>query len=774
VDRVAEAAVTKRFPTYTRNVAQVSSPIDLRGDGAQGLHMSVQGAHPSRVLRRRVLARLQEAATVPVVVLTAPAGSGKSITIAQWCEIDTRRCETVRLAPYLDNPASLATSLAEALEAVGPAARGIRMSITAVEPAFSAVVLPALTELAASRSQPYLLVLDDVQLLTDPACHEVLEAVCDGAPPGSQVVLLTRTATPQWLSRARAEDRLVEIDARELAFDVEEAAGLFARVGTEASRADVAAVVEQYEGWAVGLYLAAVSRRDRAADSSQARVPGVASGHHILDYVRAEVLAGYDEATQAFLRRTAIVEELTPALCDSLMGRQDSAAVLAHVHRDNQLVVALSSADGGHYRYHHLLLDALRGELLAQEPELMPQLHSRAAAWYWESGSLDAAIRHATAGGDWPAVSGYVWESVPGCVGSGHPDRLAGWLAPLGERRLAEDRWLSLAAAWLGLQTGDQDGMMRWLLRAEAHAGPDWDARADSEPYAASVAALHAVLGTGGLDRVYRLGVAAARGLPADSPFRTAACFVAGVSASLCRRAEEARDLLTEAERLSRALGVPIVEADAISWLGISAGIQGDWDTAGRLLDRAATIIDEHYLDRLVTAGHVVTARALMQAVRGQKSQGRSTLVTARRLSALMRGIIPWFAVYGALLQARTALLLGDTDTARTLYLDAKSNLSDDLAGTLLEELRADVAAELARRSADGIPSLALTTAEMRVLAFMPSHLTFRQIGDQLFIAQTTVKSHALSIYRKLGVRSRDEAVTRARSMGLLEPTRLD
>lgn len=315
---------------------------------------------------------------------------------------------------------------------------------------------------------------------------------------------------------------------------------------------------------------------------------------------------------------------------------------------------------------------------------------------------------------------------------------------------------------------------MRWLLRCETHAGRDWEARADSDEYAAAVAALEAVVGIGGLDRMYRLGVAAARGLPADSAFRTPAFFLAGVAATLCRREDDARVQLTEAERLSRALGVPIVEADALSWLGVLAGNSGDWETAGRLLDRGR---DDHRRALSRPARHggtVVTAQALLQAVRGRKTLGRSTLATARRLSALTRGILPWFAVYAPLLQARAALLLGDTDTARTLYQDARGHLTPDLADTILENLRAEVAAELAKRSADGIPSVALTTSEMHVLAYMPSHLSFRQIGENLFIVPTTVKSHSLSIYRKLGVRSRDEAVTRARSLGLVGSLRVD
>ncbi len=128
-------------------LAHVNFPIDLSGNGTRKTQQTGDSAHPTRVLRRRVLAHLRDAADVPTVVLTAPAGSGKSITVAQWSEVDPRHCEAVRLAPYLDNPASVAASIAGALEAVGPAAPGTRIGITAVEPTFSAVVLPALVPL---------------------------------------------------------------------------------------------------------------------------------------------------------------------------------------------------------------------------------------------------------------------------------------------------------------------------------------------------------------------------------------------------------------------------------------------------------------------------------------------------------------------------------------------------------------------------------------------------------------------------------------------------
>jgi LuxR family maltose regulon positive regulatory protein len=431
-------------------------------------------------------------------------------------------------------------------------------------------------------------------------------------------------------------------------------------------------------------------------------------------------------------------------------------------------VVALD-AQGHRYRYHHLLADALRADLDGMEPWLTPELHVRASGWYESCGDRDSALRHAKAAGDLGRVGTLVWAGVPGCIATGRPDRLAVWLADLDDQQIRSDRWLSLAAAWLGLQTGDADRMTRWILAAEAHAGADWTTRVPEDPYAACLAAIHVVVGDFGLDGSIALCRGAQQGLPRDSGFRAAAFHNEGVALTLTRRFQEGRASLQEAERLGRALGVPIIEANALAWQGMLALLADDWALGAPMIARAGELVRLHRLDRLATSANSLTALALLQAARGSRDEAWVTLGTARRLTSQVSQIAPWFAVAGPLVQARAAILLGDGALARTLHSEARNHMGPGLADTLLSDFLADTEGMLRTLQADGVSAAALTAAELRVVQFLPSRLTFQQIGEHLFLSQTTIKTHAQAIYRKLGASSRDEAVARAQSLGLVE-----
>ena len=431
-------------------------------------------------------------------------------------------------------------------------------------------------------------------------------------------------------------------------------------------------------------------------------------------------------------------------------------------------------AEGHRYRYHHLLADALRADLEGQEPWLTPELHLRASGWYESHGDRDPAIRHAKAAGDLARTGTLVWAGVPGCISTGRPDRLAAWLADLDDVQVRSDPWLTLAAAWLGLQTGEPDRMTRWLLAAEVHAGRDWTTRIAVDEYAACLAAIHVVVGDFGLEGSIELCRGAQRGLPRDSGFRAAAFLNEGVALTLTRRFQEGKTSLQQAERLGQALGVPIIEANALAWQGMLAVLTDDWAHGAPLIARAGELVRLHRLERLATSANSVTALALLQAARGSKDQARVTLGTARRLTSQVSQIAPWFAVAGPLVQARAAILLGDGALARTLCSEARNHMRPDLADTLLSDFLADTEAMLRTLQAEGVSAAALTAAELRVLQFLPSRLTFQQIGEHLFLSQTTIKTHAQAIYRKLGTSSRDEAVARAQSLGLVESPPLD
>lgn len=717
-------------------------------------------ASAARVPRLRLLARLADTSKDPAVVISAAAGSGKSTLAAQWAAIDPRPHVLVPLSPHLDDPAALGHLLIGALEEFGAPAPRTRAVVTGAEPEFSAVLLPAMRALAASRTRPFVLVIDDAHLLHDPACHALLNAVYEGIPSGSTLALVSRDAAPAWLARARTEGRLTEL--RDLALDDDEAARLFAGVGVVIDGPGLAEVLDHSEGWAVGLYLAALAQRDGH---------GVTTGdfrRFLGDYLQSQVLDNLSDDDVSFLVTTSVLDELNGPLCEAVTGRVDAGAVLEELARRIQLVLELDGRPP-RYRYHHLFADCLQTKLLAADPESVPLLHARAARWLAEQGDLDSAIRHAKRSGDLELTGALVWSGIMPCIGSGRPDRLRSWLADLEDRQIRKERWLTLAASWLSLQEGDGARMQRWALAAEGHAGRDWRQHVATDDYAASLATLLVLIGPS-LSDVVALSGDALRGLPPDSGFRPPTAWLRGVALTLLGRLDEGRDSIVQAETWAIALEVPVIEADSLAFLGVLAILGGDRGAGLRQITRSVDLIERHHLDRLATSAHTVTAQAFALAVNGDRRAAEAAFAKARRLSGMVTAIAPWFAVTGRLIQARTAMLLGDGATARILANEASRKMTPDLEGTLVESMLVDTRAALKSMTIDSGSGAALTSAELRVMQFLPSHLSFPQIGERLFLSQNTVKTHALSIYRKFGVSSRTDAVLKAQSLGLVEP----
>lgn len=491
--------------------------------------------------RRRVLRLLDDARSSTVVVLSAPAGSGKSTVAEQWVTRDARAHVTLRLAAHLDDPAVLGELVIDSLEHFGPPAPETRACITGKEPVFSATLLPALSRMAQSRAEPFILVLDDVHLLRSARSHQVLAAVCEGTPPGSTVVLLTRSLTPDWLARLRTTGRLTELTGDDLDFDLDECTLLLEGMGLHLDSSDVATVVEHTEGWAVGVYLTALHMRTGGGRRPDEARVARGSVRVVSDYLRTQVLASLSDDHRRFLTLASVLEELTGPVCDAVLEREDSAAVLAELHQRIQLVIAIDP-DERRFRLHHLLAEELAADLTRFEPAVVAGLHERACLWFDARGENDAAIRHAIASGETSLASRMIWPEVAGCVASGRLDRLHSWLVGLSDRQLAEDRWLSMAMVWASLQQGDAAATGRWARIAERHAGPDWRQAASRDPYAATVAVLHGLLGSGGLEETRVLCERALQGLAPDDSFRASAASNLGITRTLQgspRRASE-------------------------------------------------------------------------------------------------------------------------------------------------------------------------------------------------------------------------------------------
>ena len=721
------------------------------------------------VSRTALTDRLSTADWATVVLLSGPAGAGKSTLAHQWATIEGRPHARLRLAAHLDEPAALADAVVGALEAVGPSEPLARAVLTGQEPTFSSVVLPGIAAIASTRATSYVLVLDDLHLLRHPDCIRVVRTLADSVPVGSMLALLSREAAPSWLARLRAEQRLLELTADDLAFDAEELDGLLDLLGISLRPADREALLDRTEGWAVALYLEALALRKSRRIVPRQGEPRMSSDVSFVgDYIQTEILDAVPRETREFLLRTSILDDINPDACDALLDRTDSRQVLEALRRSTPLVTPFD-AECTSYRYHHLLHDTLRSLMAnTSDTALVVTLHSRAADWYERTGDIDSAVRHSRHAGDLDSTAALIWPHVVFSVASGRPDRLARWLDELTPDEVSSNRWLSMAAAWSALQSADRDTMRRWILRSEAHAGRDWQRRVAVDDYAASLATLEAIEGQLSLEDGAHLGMEALRGLNADDPWRCVAAFISAVCLTLLRD-PRGMPLLLEAQSLARALGVHLLEADALAWRGVLALLAGDVTSGTLLVAESTALVQRHNLERFVTSANSFTAQALADSVRPDRDRAALALATARRLTVAGNGIAPWFQVCGRLVQARAALNLGDGALARLLLSEARAQMTPDLAGSAAQDMLEATEAALQVTINQGGSVAAITAAEMRVLQFLPSHLTFPQIGEHVFLSGTTVKTHALSIYRKLGATSRDEAVTRARLLGLVE-----
>src|SRR6266581_552583 len=364
--------------------------------------LHVPRPQPGFVPRPRLAAALDEGLARQLVLVCAPAGSGKTVLLADWAGRDGRLVAWLSLDAADNDPARFWRHVVAALDRVRPgiAERAGSLLGPPAPPSFEGLVTALVNELAAQPGDDeVLLVVDDYHLIEAQPVHASLEFLVEHLPPGLDLVVASRADPPLPLPRLRAGGRLAELRAADLRFTEEEAAALLREAtGSELPAATVTALAARTEGWAAGLQLAALSLRGQA---DPAGFVAAFSGSHryILDYLTEEVLERQPEELRAFLLETSVLERLSGGLCDAVTGRTDSQAMLEQVEHAGLFLVPLDEVRGW-WRYHHLFADLLRARLQQERPDRIPVLHKNAAAWHSEHGPADAAVRHAIAAGD--------------------------------------------------------------------------------------------------------------------------------------------------------------------------------------------------------------------------------------------------------------------------------------------------------------------------------------------------------------------------------------
>jgi LuxR family maltose regulon positive regulatory protein len=714
---------------------------------------------PGITTRSGVLAAIDAAGPVPVVAVVAPAGYGKSTLLAQWAASKDPDSAWVSCDEGDNDPAVLMTCLAATLARLGAidpelVERPTGARITAV---------PALMDAIRTDSRPAVVVLDHVEAITNQECRYILTEVALRLPAGWQIAMASRHALPLPLARLRLQGAILELGARDLAMSADEALRLLDGTGATLDEAALAQLLDSTEGWPIGLYLAGLALTAGAGRRGAAH--GGTDGDEIRSYLRAEILEQTSDAELTFLTRSSVLARLCGPLCDATVAGAGSARLLEQLERRNLLVVPLDRRREW-YRYHHLLRETLAEELRRREPEIAPRLHARAAAWFESQGLAEEAIEHAQEAGDADRVARLVLDRMQPVWASGRVDTVLRWMTrfdPEGE--LHRYPGIAIHGALIFALLGRAADAEAWA--EVARKAPADVVLPDGNTTGSLLAYLRAILAQDGVEAMRADARASFTELAPSSPYRATMLFTEGMSYLLEGDLDRADPVLGLAREDAEHVGALPLAAMVLAERCFVAQERNDVGKVESFAAQALAIVEAGRFEDYWTSALVYAWAARAALARGDVRAARLHAAQCARLRPLLVYSIPVAPVQALLELSRVYLGLGDVGGAEATLRQAEEILAErPLLGLLPEEAR-QLRTTLDRAAGDPAGASSLTAAELRLLPLLATHLSLGQIGEQLHVTRATVKAQSTSIYRKLRVSSRGEAVSRSRELGL-------
>ena len=701
-----------------------------------------------------------------MVALVAPAGYGKTTVLTQWCACTPRRVAWVSLDREDDDPAVLLADLGAALAATGPVDAGLVRTISSPGTSVAAGVARRAAAALASVGEPVLLVLDHSEALQAPDTRDAVAALALRLPPNAQLAVASRASPPLPVARLRAQGAVAEIGVDDLVMDHVEARSLLEAVGEDLAGTDAVDVVRRTEGWPVGIYLAALAARSGTVRAPEpVRLTG--DDRAVADYLRSELLARAPADRLSFLTRTSVLERMCGPLCDAVLVRRRSGRMLEELEGANFMLVPLDRRREW-YRYHTLFQELLHAELQRREAELVADLHRRAAAWCEDNGAPEMAIYHAQQAGDADTVARLVARIGIPTYASGRHETVHRWMQWFDGRGLV-DRYPPVAvlgAIFLAL-FGQPADAERWAAVAESVTLPD-AVGPDGSPMSALLALQRAFLCRDGTERMWRDAHDAGTNLAPGSRWGVGALVLEGIGKLLSGDPDGADALFARVTVLAEQDGAIPSAATVWAERAVIAIDRDDWGEADHVAARALHFVDRGGLEDYAQSALAYAVSARTAVRRGDVAAARLHLGAAVRLRPKLSYALPYYAVQSLLQLAWTYVALADRAGARRVLREARDVLviRPEL-GTL-----GDQAAELRRRldavESGPIGASSLTKAELRLIPLLSTHLTYAEIGERLYVSRNTIKTQAMSIYRKLDVTSRSAAIERIEEIGLL------
>jgi LuxR family transcriptional regulator, maltose regulon positive regulatory protein len=716
------------------------------------------------VPRTDLVSRLQAPPSASVISIVAPPGYGKTTLLSQWARTKSRHDLAWVSVDRDDNDASvLLGDAARALHTIDAIDGGVFRALASPGASTAAGAVARIASTLSARSRPVTLVFDHAELLDNPECRDAIAELAMRIPEGSQLAIATRAEPPLQTALLRSRREMVEIGSGDLAMGEQEAAALLQGAGVTLDGTKLAELVRRTEGWPVGLYLAAlaISAGGKGADAI------AFTGDHGLmaEYLQSEFLSRLPSDMVSFLTRTAVLDRMSGSLCDAVLGSTKSAQVLEALESSNLLLVPLDPRREW-YRYHHLFRELLSAELRRSEPALVPELHDRAAEWFESNGMAELAIGHAQAADDADRAARLVAGVAQGVYGEGRVETARRWFGWFEHRGLLV-RYPQVAV--LGAQVeallGHPAEAANWAAAAER--GQFDGTLPDGSPLDGWVAYLRALLCRDGVAQMRTDAEAARRLIAPGSQLRGGVLTLEGTTYVLEGDVAAADPILAHAVEVATYLRAMPAAAMALAERVIVAIEGRDWDAAVNLSAQAIAVVEAGHLEDYIVAAVVYAVAARTDIHGGDVANARANVARAARLRPALTHAIPYSAL--ALLQIGHAYLeLSDPAGGRVVLREVRDILRERPDLGRIPEQADELQAMLDAIRATNVGASALTTAELRLLPLLTTYLSMPEIAERLHVSRNTVKTQAISIYRKLGVSSRSEANERIVETGLL------
>ncbi len=701
----------------------------------------------------------------PVVVVTAPAGYGKSTFLRQWAEREERPVAWVSLEPTDDDETVLLDYIARALERAGSLEAATANGAPAPRGALRTAAVTRLAAAMWAADRPIVVMIDDVDQLRTSGSMDALSWLAEHLPPSARMAVASRARAPLPLARLRARGRLLEVGARDLAVSTDGARELLEQAGVRITDDRVVEIARHTEGWPAGIYMTGLAiRAGGRPQAERSHVGEPYADRFVAEFLRTELLDRLAPELLAFLVRTAPLARFDARMCDHVLETTGSAGMLAELERTNAFLVPLDTRSE-QYRYHHLFRQFLLAELRRRDRDEEASIQRRAAEWCAAHDDLDSAVEYAHLAGDDDLVASILVAHGFRVHRAGRLATLDRWFGWFDAEALARNPLLAVMGAFIFALSGRPARAERWE-DALAPRVSELDAATR-----ATYAVLRSVTGRMRFeDQVHEAQVALDGCLPGND-FRATAFLTAGMHRLMLGDAAAADALLFRAAEIGLEEGGYPAATTALALRGHIAVLADDWPHGAELVRRAKGLIVEHRLEGYPTSGPAFSMGARVAIQAGASAVAQADIAQVQGLRPALSAAIPFLGARVRLDLAHSYLAMGEVAGARLMLSEVGDLL---MARPGIAPLSDEHTALRARAGAlgTGRPGAAsLTTAELRLLGYLPSHLTFREIGERLFVSINTVKTQAISIYSKLGVSSRSGAIEAAVASGLLDPS---